>query len=68
MTDMLPAGEVRGLMAKTQAQVGLSWANGQVTVTILSNIDQTISVSCAGSTPQEVAFSAGEEKTFTFSY
>lgn len=68
MTDMLPAGEVRGLMAKTQAQVGLSWANGQVTVTILSNIDQTISVSCAGSTPQEVVFSAGEEKTFTFSY
>ena len=68
MTDMLPAGEVHGLMAKTQAEVGLSWKDGSLTVTVLSNVDQTITISCAGANAQSVDFKAGEEKSFTFVY
>lgn len=66
MTDDLTEGTVSGLMAKTQAEVSITWSNDKITAVIKSNADQTIKISCKGSKPQSVDFKAGEEKTFTF--
>lgn len=64
------SGEIKGLRTRTRAVVqSLSWDTAAKTasVTVLSEIDQTLIVSCAvtGET-QTVQFAAGEAKTVEF--
>lgn len=76
--ELLPAvpqsgfdvGQITGIRARTQAVIDdMTWdlANGTVTATITSDIDQTITVSCGISDKvQTVTLSAGESATVTF--
>ncbi|MCM1544452.1 MAG: hypothetical protein NC110_04050, partial [Ruminococcus sp.] len=75
--EVLPAvpndfesGEICGIKARTRATVDcLKWnlSNGTATVTITSDIEQTIEVSCAKSgDAQSVSFGVGETKTLEF--
>ena len=64
-------GSISGIVARTRAEVtNLQWdyASKTATVTIESQIDQTIKISCGASDDiaQNVQFLAGEEKTFEF--
>lgn len=61
-------GEITGLCARTNATVSLKWDNGKAVATITSNVPQTIKVSCAGGSIQEITFNAGETKTVEFDY
>lgn len=61
-------GEITGLMARTNAEVSIKWDNGKATVTITSNANQTINVSCKGGKAQAVEFNEGETKTLEFTY
>ncbi len=61
-------GEIKGLVARTQAEVSISWEKSKATVTVTSKIDQKITVSCKGKDAQEADFKAGETKTFEFNY
>lgn len=72
--DVLPAlpsqwteGAMNGLMARTRAKVSIEWKDGNASVTIVSPIDQTVTVSCAGKNAQEVELKANEEITLNFS-
>lgn len=64
------SGEIAGLRTRTRAVVqNLSWDTGAKTaaVTVLSEIDQSLTVSCAVTgESQTVQFTAGEEKTIHF--
>lgn len=61
------SGEITGLRTRTRAVVqSLSWdtETGNASVTVLSEIDQTLTVSCAVTgEAQTVQLAAGEEKT-----
>lgn len=64
-------GSISGITCRTRAEVtSLQWdyASKTATVTIKSQIDQTIEISCGASdnAAQNVQFAAGEEKTFEF--
>ncbi len=77
--ELLPAlptsgfekGEITGIRARTQAEiVSLKWdmTAGTTTVTIKSDIAQTIKVSCAlaKDSAKTISFAAGETKTLEF--
>ena len=61
-------GEITGLCARTNATVSLKWDNGKAVATITSNVPQTIKVSCAGGSVQEITFNVNETKTIEFDY
>lgn len=73
--EVLPAvpsdftvGEISGIRARTRATVDLlKWnlESGEVTVTVTSDIAQTVNISCKNSS-QSVTFEAGETKTLQF--
>lgn len=73
--ELLPAlptsgfdqGEITGVRTRTRATVdSLKWtADGKITASITSDIDQTIKVSY-GDNSQDETFKAGETKTFEF--
>lgn len=68
-TSGFDSGKITGLRTRTQAAIeSLEWdINGKSTVTIKSDIDQTIVISCAVTGEKsEVAFKAGESKTVEF--
>ncbi len=68
-TSGFDSGKITGLRTRTQAAIeSLEWdINGKSTVTIKSDIDQTIVISCAVTGEEsEVAFNAGETKTVEF--
>lgn len=68
-TSGFDSGKITGLRTRTQAAIeSLEWdINGKSTVTIKSDIDQTIVISCAVTGEEsEVAFKAGETKTVEF--
>ena len=60
------AGSLKGLRARTNAQVDLQWTAGAVTVAVTSDTAQTIKVGLSGGEAKTVSFAAGETKTFTF--
>lgn len=71
--EILPAlpkewekGEIKGLCARTNATVSISWGESSASAEISSDVDQTISVSCAGSATQSIQLKAGETKTVNF--
>ena len=70
-TSGFEAGEITGLRARTQAVIdSLIWNTneGTVSVTITSDIEQAIEISCGLSDEvQTVNFAAGETKTIDFS-
>ena len=66
------AGEITGIRARTRALINdLKWdtAAGTASVTVTSDIAQTIEISCglSGET-QSIAFAAGEAKTIEFTF
>ena len=66
------AGEITGIRARTRALINdLKWdtAAGTASVTVTSDIAQTIEISCglSGET-QSIAFAAGETKTIEFTF
>lgn len=70
--ELLPAlpmqwkcGEIRGLMARTEAEVSIKWSNGKVEAKIKSFKSQKIIVSC-GESEKTIDFKAGEEKKLEF--
>ena len=70
-TSGFEAGEITGLRARTRAVIdSLEWSMslGTASVTITSDIEQSIEVSCGLSDEtQTVSFAAGETKTVEFS-
>lgn len=62
----LKEGSVKGLMANTQAQVSVQWQDKAVKVSVMSNKEQTIKISCAGQQSREETFKKGETKSFDF--
>ncbi len=70
-TSGFESGTITGLRARTQAEITkLSWdiESGTASVTIKSDIDQTIKVTCGLSDDAEVlTFKKGESKTLEFS-
>ena len=54
------AGSIRGLRARTNAQVDLQWTADSVTVTVTSDTAQTIKVGVSGGEAESAAFAEGE--------
>ncbi|MBO5776545.1 MAG: hypothetical protein J6R35_04145, partial [Clostridia bacterium] len=59
-------GSIKGLRARTNAEVDVLWTKDEVTVVVTSGCVQEIAVSVYGTSPQTAIFNAGETKTFTF--
>lgn len=70
-TSGFESGTITGLRARTQAEITkLSWniKSGTASVTIKSDIDQTIKITCGLSDgTEELTFKKGESKTLDFS-
>ena len=69
-TSGFDEGYIKGIMCRTRAEVvNLSWSlrTGKASVTVRSDIDQTIEVSCGlSSKTQKVTLKAGESATVEF--
>ena len=59
-------GSIKGLRARTNAKVDVSWTKTEVTVSVTSDCLQDIIVSVYGGSAEKAQFNAGETKTFTF--
>ncbi len=66
LPDEWSKGSIKGLRARTNAEVDLQWNSDTVTVTITSDKAQTINVSVYGGEEKTVEFEANETKTIVF--
>lgn len=60
-------GGVKGLRARTNAEVDIAWDEETVTLTVTSDAEQTIRISVFGNDGKPVHFLSGETKTLVFS-
>ena len=71
-TSGFDSGQIKGLRARTRALINdLTWdaASGTASVTVTSDTEQTIEISCGlGGETQSVTFAAGETKTIEFTF
>lgn len=66
LPDEWNTGYIKGLRARTNASVDLSWDKDTVTVTITSDKAQNIDVSVYGGEEKTIKFAADETKTIVF--
>ena len=65
LPDEWSEGSIKGLRARTNAQVDMEWNAQTVTVTVTSDKAQTIKISAYGGEEKSVGFNPGETKTVT---
>jgi len=65
LPDEWSEGSIKGLRARTNAEVDLEWTSETVKITVTSDKTQTIKVSVCGGEEQNVNFAEGETKTIT---
>ncbi len=65
LPDEWSEGSIKGLRARTNAEVDLEWTSETVKITVTSDKTQTIKVSVYGGEEQNVTFAEGETKTIT---
>ena len=65
LPDEWSEGSIKGLRARTNAEVDLEWTAEEVKITVTSDMDQTIKISVYGGEDQTVDFAQGETKTIT---
>ena len=58
-------GSIKGLRARTNAQVDLEWTANEVKITVISDKAQTVKLSAFGGETQKVSFKKGETKEIT---
>lgn len=66
LPDEWKEGSITGLRARTRAQADLEWDAQNVTVTVTSDVAQTLRISVYGGEEQTVSFAPGETKVITF--
>ncbi len=66
LPDEWSEGSIKGLRARTNAEVDIEWNSDTVKVTITSDKAQTINVSVYGGEEKTVKFAANETKTLVF--
>ena len=66
LPDEWKEGSITGLCARTRAQADLEWDAQNVTVTVTSDVAQTLRISVYGGEAQTVSFAPGETKVITF--